>query len=190
MAVAQGPTQELLDLGPDGGHRRSALLRRGLRAELNRSRADSMVRASERSDMVWRFRLVGLILALACSGCATAGVDASDIESVAKGEQVTLLVLGTGNKWMQRTEPDLHMVVKAQTPTPAAKVQTDLTECQTAARTVWNSAAAESDRTILASAGPAYNPGAEISRSGMELLARTYANCLQPKGYVAGPPTP
>jgi hypothetical protein len=113
-------------------------------------------------------------------------VAASDVESVAKGNRVTLLVLGTGNKWAARTEPDLYVVVEALHPTPAEKVQTDLSECQAAARTVWNSDATERDRTLLASAGPAYNPGAQVSKAAMDLLARTYESCLQPKGYVAG----
>ena len=127
-----------------------------------------------------------LILALLSSGCATqAELSASDIESVAKGSRVTLLILGTGNKWATRTEPDLYMVVEAQHPTPTERVQTDLSECQAAARRVWNSDATERDRTILASQGPAYNPGAEVSNTSMNLLAKTYENCLQPKGYTA-----
>jgi len=80
---------------------------------------------------------LGAVLAfvLACSGCATeAGLSTSDVESVAKGDSVTLLVLGTGNQWAPRTEPDLYMVVQAQHPTPAEKVQTDLSECQVGAR--------------------------------------------------------
>ena len=138
----------------------------------------------EKENIVWRFGLVW-VLVLACSGCAGhAGVEASDVESVAKGDRVTLLVLGTGNKWTMRTEPDLYMVVGARQSTPTEKVQTDLSECQAAARTVWNSDAAERDRTILASQGPAYNPGAQVSKAAMELLAKTYENCLQPKGYV------
>ena len=138
----------------------------------------------EKENIVWRFGLVW-VLVLACAGCAGhAGVDASDVESVAKGDRVTLLVLGTGNKWTMRTEPDLYMVVGARQSTPTEKVQTDLSECQAAARTVWNSDAAERDRTILASQGPAYNPGAQVSKAAMELLAKTYENCLQPKGYV------
>ena len=133
---------------------------------------------------MWRFGLVW-VLVLACSGCAGhAGVDASDVESVAKGERVTLLVLGTGNKWATRTEPDLYMVVGTRQSTPAEKIQADLSECQAAARTVWNSSATERDRTILASQGPAYNPGAQVSKAAMELLAKTYESCLQPKGYV------
>jgi hypothetical protein len=129
-------------------------------------------------------RIVGLMV-LACSGCATqAGVSTSDVESVAKADRVTLLVLGTGNKWAPRTEPDLYMVVQAQRPTPTEKVQTDLSECQAATRAVWTSDATERDRTILANQGPAYNPGAQVSRAAMDLLARTYENCLQPKGYV------
>jgi hypothetical protein len=128
-----------------------------------------------------------VVWVLASSGCATsqAGVTASDVESVAKGDQVTLLVLGTGNKWAWRTEPDLYMVVKAHQPTPTEKVQTDLSECQAAARTAWNSGVTESDRTLLVNEGPAYNPGAQVSKAAMDLLARTYGSCLQPKGYVA-----
>jgi hypothetical protein len=142
------------------------------------------VEREQKETIVWRFGLVW-VLVLACSGCAgQAGVDASDVESVAKGDRVTLLVLGTGNKWATRTEPDLYMVVGARQSTPAEKIQTDLAECQAAARTVWNSAATERDRTILASQGPAYNPGAQVSKAAMELLAKTYENCLQPKGYV------
>ena len=140
---------------------------------------------------VWRFRLIRVVLLLACSGCAThAGVSTSDVESVAKGNRVTLLVLGTGNKWATRTEPDLYMLVEARNPTPTEKVQIDLTECQAAARTVWNSNAAERERTILAAQGPAYNPGAEVSKAAMDLLAKTYQDCLQPKGYTASPPVP
>jgi len=73
---------------------------------------------------------------------------------------------------------------------PTEKVQLDLSECQAAARTVWNSDAAARDRTILAAQGPAYNPGAEVSKAAMDLLAKTYENCLQPKGYTASPPVP
>jgi hypothetical protein len=143
-------------------------------------------RELQRRDIVRRFTLVWVVLVLGSSGCATsqARVAASDVESVAKGNRVTLLVLGTGNKWATRTEPDLYVVVEAPHPTPAEKVQTDLSECQAAARAVWNSNATERDRTILASEGPAYNPGAQVSRAAMELLARTYENCLQPKGYM------
>jgi uncharacterized protein len=138
---------------------------------------------------VWRFRLVHVVLVLACSGCAThAGVSTSDVESVAKGNRVTLLILGTGNKWAPRTEPDLYMLVEARNPMPNEKVQVDLTECQAAARAVWNSSAAERDRAILAAQGPAYNPGAEVSKAAMDLLAKTYQDCLQPKGYTASPP--
>jgi len=137
-----------------------------------------------KETIVWRYGLVW-VLVLACSGCAgQAGVDASDVESVAKGERVTLLVLGTGNKWATRSEPDLYMVVGTRQSTPVEKIQTDLSECQAAARTVWNSSATERDRTILASQGPAYNPGAQVSKAAMELLAKTYESCLQPKGYV------
>jgi len=140
---------------------------------------------------VWRFRLIRVVLLLACSGCAThASVSTSDVESVAKGNRVTLLVLGTGNKWATRTEPDLYMLVEARNPPPTEKVQIDLTECQAAARTVWNSNAAERERTILAAQGPAYNPGAEVSKAAMDLLAKTYQDCLQPKGYTASPPVP
>jgi hypothetical protein len=140
---------------------------------------------------VWRFRLFCVVLLLACSGCAPhAGVSTSDVESVAKGNRVTLLVLGTGNKWATRTEPDLYMLVVARNPPPTEKVQIDLTECQAAARTVWNSNAAERERTILAAQGPAYNPGAEVSKAAMDLLAKTYQDCLQPKGYTASPPVP
>jgi hypothetical protein len=140
---------------------------------------------------VWRSRLVRVVIVLACSGCTThAGVSTSDVELVAKGNRVTLLVLGTGNKWAARTEPDLYMLVEARNPTPTEKVQIDLSECQAAARTVWNSDATERDRTILASQGPAYNPGAEVSKAAMDLLAKTYENCLQPKGYTAKPPGP
>jgi hypothetical protein len=76
------------------------------------------------------------------------------------------------------------MVVEPRQATPADKVQTDLTECQTAARTVWSSSATERDRTILASQGPAYNPGAKVSKTAMTLLANSYENCLQPRGYL------
>ena len=144
-----------------------------------------------RRGAVWRCRLIRAAFLLACSGCAThAGVSASDVESVAKGSRVTLLVLGTGNKWAPRTEPDLYMLVEARNPPPAEKVQIDLTECQVAARTVWSSSAAERERTILAAQGPAYNPGAEVSKAAMHLLAKTYQDCLQPKGYTASPPVP
>ena len=136
------------------------------------------------------FRLVHAVLVLACSGCAHAGVSASDVESVAKGNRVTLLILGTGNKWAPRIEPDLYMLVQSRNPLPNDKVQSDLTECQAAARAVWNSNAAETDRTILAAQGPAYNPGAEVSKATMDLLAKTYQDCLQPKGYTASPPVP
>lgn len=130
-------------------------------------------------------RIVGLMV-LACSGCATqAGVSSADVESIAKGSRVTLLVLGTGNKWAPRTEPDLYMVVQADRPTLAEKVQTDLSACQAAARTVWNSDATERDRTILVNQGPAYNPGAQVPRTAIDLLVKTYENCLQPKGYMA-----
>ena len=141
---------------------------------------------------MWRFRLIWVVLVLLCSGCSTsqAAVAASDVESVAKGNRVTLLVLGTGNKWAPRTEPDLYMIVAAQHPTPTEKVQTDLSECQAAARTAWNSGATERDRAILASAGPAYNPGTQVSKAAMDLLAKTYENCLQPKGYIASRPDP
>lgn len=139
---------------------------------------------------MWPFWRVCAVLVLACSGCATAGVSSSDVESVAKGNRVTLLVLGTGNKWAPRTEPDLYMVVEARNPAPTEKVQIDLSECQAAARTVWSSDAAATDRTILAAQGPAYNPGAEVSKATMDLLARTYENCLQPRGYTASPPVP
>ena len=140
---------------------------------------------------MWRFSLVLVVLMLACSGCATqAGVSTSDVESVAKGDRITLLVLGTGNKWATRTEPDLYMLVAARNPTPTEKVQLDLSECQAAARTVWNSDAAARDRTFLAAQGPAYNPGAEVSKATMDLLVKTYENCLQPKGYTASPPVP
>jgi uncharacterized protein len=140
---------------------------------------------------VWRLRLIRVVLLLVCAGCAThAGVSTSDVESVAKGNRVTLLVLGTGNKWATRTEPDLYMLVEARNPPPTEKVQIDLTECQAAARTVWNSNAAERERTILAAQGPAYNPGAEVSKAAMDLLAKTYQDCLQPKGYTASPPVP
>ena len=138
---------------------------------------------------MWRFGLVSMILMLVCSGCATqAGVSASDVESVAQGSRVSVLVLGTGDKWSPRTEPDLYMIVEARPPAAVEKVQTDLSECQAAARTVWNSAAAERDRTILANQGPAYNPGAQVSKAAMDLLAKTYENCLQPRGYLASRP--
>jgi len=138
---------------------------------------------------VWRFGLVGVVLVLAWSGCASqAGVSSSDVESVAKGNRVTVLVLGTGNKWAARTEPDLYMVVEAQRPTPTEKVQTDLSECQAAVRKIWNSSAAETDRTLLINEGPAYNPAAQISKAAMNLLAKTYEDCLQPKGYAASRP--
>jgi len=136
---------------------------------------------------VWPFRLARVVLVLVCSGCAT-GVSTSELEAVAKGNRVTLLVLGTGNKWAPRTEPDLYMLVAARPPTPTEKVQLDLSECQAAARTVWNSDAAARDRTMLAAQGPAYNPGAEVSKATMDLLAKTYEDCLQPKGYTASPP--
>ena len=139
---------------------------------------------------MWRCRLVHVVLLLACSGCAHAGVSTSDVESVAKGNRVMLLILGTGNKWAPRTEPDLYMLVGARNPTPNEKVQIDLTECQAAARAVWNSNAAERDRTILAAQGPAYNPGAEVSKAATDLLAKTYQDCLQPKGYTASAPVP
>ncbi len=140
---------------------------------------------------MWRLGLVWVVLVLAWSGCATqAGVSSSDVESVAKGNRVTLLVLGTGNKWATRTEPDLYMVVETQHATPAEKVQTDLSECQAAVRKVWNSDTIERDRTILLNEGPAYNPSAQVSRSAMGVLAKTYADCLQPKGYVASRPEP
>ena len=132
-----------------------------------------------------RSDLVCAILVLACSGCATqAGVSASDVESVAKGNRVAILVLGTGNKWASRTEPDLYMVVQAPNATPTEKIQTDLSECQAAVRKVWNSDRTETDRTILLNEGPAYNPGAQVSRAAMGLLAKTYGDCLQPKGYT------
>jgi hypothetical protein len=135
---------------------------------------------------VWGFGLVWVVVVLVWSGCATqAGVSSSDVESVAKGNRVTLLVLGTGNKWATRSEPDLYMVVEAQHPTPTEKVQTDLFECQAAVRKIWNSDATERDRTILINEGPAYNPGAQVSKAAMDLLAKTYEDCLQPKGYVA-----
>jgi hypothetical protein len=137
-----------------------------------------------KENIVWRCGLIWALV-LACSGCAgQAGVNASDVESVAKGERVSLLVLGTGNKWATRTEPDLYLIVGARQSTPGEKVQTDLSECQAATRAVWNSNATERDRTILASQGPAYNPGAQVSKAAMELLARTYESCLQPRGYV------
>jgi len=140
---------------------------------------------------VLRLGLVGTIVVLACSGCATqAEVSASDVESVAKGSRVSVLVLGTGDKWSPRTEPDLNMIVEARQPAPAEKVQADLTECQAATRTVWNSNATERDRTILANQGPAYNPGAQVSKAVMDLLAKTYENCLQPRGYLASRPDP
>lgn len=142
--------------------------------------------ARDVDTIVWLVRRLLVVLALAASGCATqAGVSASDVESIAKGDRVTLLVLGTGNKWAPRTEPDLRMIVQAQHLTPIEKVQTDLSECQAGARTVWNSDAAERERTILLNQGPAYNPGAQVSKSAMDLLAKTYENCLQPKGYMA-----
>lgn len=139
---------------------------------------------------MWRFRLVHVVLVLACSGCAHAGVSTSDVESVAKGNRVTLLILGTGNKWAPRTEPDLYMLVEARNSMPNEKAQIDLTECQAAARAAWNSNAAETDRAILAAQGPAYNPGAEVSRAAMELLAKTYQDCVQPRGYTASRPVP
>ena len=135
--------------------------------------------------------LVWVVLALAWSGCASqAGVSSSDVEFVAKGERVTVLVLGTGNKWATRAEPDLYMVVEAQHPTPTEKVQTDLSECQAAVRKIWNSPAVETDRTILINEGPAYNPAAQISKAAMDRLARTYSDCLQPRGYAASRPEP
>jgi hypothetical protein len=82
------------------------------------------------------------------------------------------------------------MLVQSRNPAPNEKVQVDLTECQAAARAVWTSNAAESDRTILAAQGPAYNPGAEVSGATMDLLAKTYQDCLQPKGYTASRPVP
>lgn len=139
--------------------------------------------------MVWRFGVVWSVLVLVCSGCATqAEVSTSDVESIARGDRVSVLVLGTGNKWSPRTEPDLYILVEARQPAPVEKVQTDLSECQAAARTVWNSAAAERDRTILSNQGPAYNPGAQVSKAAMELLAKSYENCLQPRGYLASRP--
>jgi uncharacterized protein len=149
-----------------------------------------MISVLQRRQIVWPFRLVCVVLVLVCSGCATAGVSTSDLESVAKGNRVTLLVLGTGNKWAPRTEPDLYMLVAARNPTPPEKVQLDLSECQAAARTAWNSDAAARDRTFLAAQGPAYNPGAEVSKATMDLLAKTYETCLQPKGYTASAPVP
>ena len=140
---------------------------------------------------MWRADLACAVLVLTCSGCATqAGVSFSDVESVAKGDRVTLLVLGTGNKWAPRTEPDLYMVVQTPHPTPTEKVQTDLSECQAAVRKVWNSDRTETERTILVNEGPAYNPGAQVSRAAMNLLAKTYGDCLQPKGYTANQPEP
>ena len=140
---------------------------------------------------MWRSNLVYAVLLLACSGCATqAAVSGSDVESVAKGSRVTVLVLGTGNKWASRTEPDLYMIVQAPNPTPTEKVQTDLSECQAAVRKVWNSDRTEIERTILLNEGPAYNPGARVSRSVMDLLAKTYVDCLQPKGYTVTRPEP
>ena len=82
------------------------------------------------------------------------------------------------------------MLVAARNPTPPEKVQLDLSECQAAARTAWNSDAAARDRTFLAAQGPAYNPGAEVSKATMDLLAKTYETCLQPKGYTASAPVP
>ena len=135
---------------------------------------------------MFRSRLVWAIFGLACSGCAGhAGVSGSDVESIAGGSRATILVLGTGNKWSARTEPDLYMVVEPRQAAPADKVRTDLSECQAAVRTVWNSSATERDRTILASQGPAYNPGAQVSKTAMTLLAKSYENCLQPRGYLA-----
>ena len=140
---------------------------------------------------MWRFGLFWVVLVLAWSGCATqAGLSSSDVESVAKGNRVTVLVLGTGNKWDTRSEPDLYMVVQAQGPAPAEKVRTDLSECQAAVRKVWNSAATEMDRTILVNEGPAYNPGAQVSKATMNRLAKTYEECLQPKGYKTSRPDP
>ena len=79
---------------------------------------------------MWRLRPIWVVLVVACSGCATqAGVSTSDVQAVARGNRVTLLVLGTGNKWAPRTEPDLYMVVQAPHPTAPEKVQTDLYEC-------------------------------------------------------------
>jgi hypothetical protein len=130
-----------------------------------------------------------LAFALACSGCATeAGLSTSDVASVANGDRVTLLVLGTGNQWAPRTEPDLYMVVQAPHATPAEKVQTDLSECQVAARTVWNSDRTQIDRTILLNRGPAYNPSALVSKATMGILAKSYENCLSPKGYMVSVP--
>ena len=138
-----------------------------------------------------RADLVCAVLMLACSGCASqAGVSASDVESLARGERVTVLVLGTGNQWASRTEPDLYMLVQAPRPTPTEKVRTDLSECQTAVRKIWNSDRTQTDRTILVNEGPAYNPGAQVSRAVMNLLAKTYGDCLQQKGYVASRPEP
>src|SRR5262245_50085925 len=135
-----------------------------------------------------RFRLRRVVLLAVSSVWATTGVSTADVESVAKGNRVTLLVLGTGNKWAPRTEPDLYMLVEARNPTSTEKIQIDLSECQAAARTVWNSDAAARDRTILAAQGPAYNPGAEVSKAAMHLLAKTYEDCVQAKGYTASPP--
>jgi hypothetical protein len=144
----------------------------------------------QRRRLVWPFRLVRVVLVLVCSGCATAGLSTSEVEAIAQGNRVTLLIMGTGNKWAPRREPDLYMLVAARNPTPSEKVQIDLSECQGAARTVWTSDAAATDRTILAAQGPAYNPGAEVSKATMELLTKTYESCLQPKGYTASPPVP
>ena len=149
-----------------------------------------MISVLRRRQIVWPFRLGCVVLVLVCPGCATAGVSTSDVESVAKGNRVTLLVLGTGNKWAPRKEPDLYMVVEARNPTPTEKVQLDLTECQAAARRVWNSEAAGRDRTMLEAQGAAYNRGFEVSKATMEVLAKTYESCLQPKGYDASPPVP
>jgi hypothetical protein len=150
-----------------------------------------LYKETQRREIVWRFSLRSVVLVLAFSGCAShAGVSTSDVESVAKGNRASLLVLGTGNKWASRTEPDLYMVVEAQGPAPTEKVQTDLSECQAAVRKIWNSAATERDRTILVNEGPAYNPGAQVSKAAMDLLAKTYQECLQPKGYKTSRPDP
>jgi hypothetical protein len=154
-------------------------------------RLRDLYKETQRREIVWRFSLASVVLVLAFSGCAThAGVSTSDVESLAKGQRASLLVLGTGNKWASRTEPDLYMVVETQGPAPAEKVQTDLSECQAAVRKVWNSAATERDRTILVNEGPAYNPGAQVSKTAMDLLAKTHEECLQPKGYKARRPDP
>src|SRR5262245_65828862 len=94
----------------------------------------AIIRRRKRRQIVWPFRLVRVVLVLVCSGCATTGVSTSDVQSVAKGDRVTLLVLGTGNKWAPRTEPDLYILVATRNPTPTEKTQIDLDDRQAPSR--------------------------------------------------------